>query len=696
MVAGSNGTADLLRVNSRRIIAILVALSLVLGVGVLVRYLTAPADTPVYVENLDVTTKPVEAPRPSNPDQFADATVGGTYAGVVVDDHDRPVADADVLVVAVDSDAKVVMETVDADNVGDRIELPVFGDYRTAARGKTDAQGRFQLAAGDARVVALVAWNREFAPGMIAHTKDVPLRPGSTHVVRVARAGWLKGRIVDQATGQAVGRADVIVYLQHRANQGDRPGPEPVTTTNAFAVFQRYVGHVLGPMVWGLEPPPGDTGFHLRASNDGWFTFGPLMKEVQVEVVITHPDYMWTDNDPDKRFEADQGGALGRKDVARKVRTVVMPGETKEVTYYLVKGKEIAGTVVDPEGKPIKDVEIALEHVAQYSQHWRYRTHARMGRTDEKGRFRIAGLSFDPYVLRFSHPTFDVEYFPGVKAGSDEVYKVQSAGGWIDLTVKGGPEEQGVKKPWAGRVIVEPLAPTGTRKQEGTIVRDGKAVVERVRPGLYDLTVVSGTQISNPVRVEVKSGAATEAEVTMAVGGGLRMPVRDAAGKPVDPAEVHLFVETVDTDPDGKSRTVTRRIAVIVAREGFATTDGLIAGRYTAEVTALGFVPTEIPAFDVAAGRPTTLPAAVLRRQAYLRLTGIVGEDGRGVTADTVLYVGENGAEPTRRRTQDAGLLPVKPGSVILKAETADGRRSEQTLDVPDGATVPVEIRVTK
>lgn len=682
--------------NPRRILVVAAAVTLAVGVAVFVRYLTRPAEAPPYVEDLDVASKAVEAPRPANPDQFADATVGGTYAGVVVDESDRPVADADVLVVAVDADAKVVMETVDADNVGDRIELPVFGDYRTAARGRTDAQGRFRLAAGDARVVALVAWNREFSPGMLAHTKTEPLRPGTSHVLRVARAGWLKGRIVDQETNQPVGGADVIVYLQHRANQGDRPGPEPVTSTNAFSVFQRYVGHVLGPMVWGQEPPPGDTGFHLKGSPDGWFTFGPLMKEVQIEVVITHPEYMWTDNDPDKRFEADQGGTLGRKDVGRKVRTVVMPGETKEVTYYLVKGKEVAGTVVDPAGKPIEGVEIALEHVAQYSQHWRYRTHARTGRTDAKGRFRIAGLSFDPYVLRFSHPTFDVEYFPGVKAGSDETYKVQSAGGWLELTVHGGPEENGRKKPWSARVIVEPRQASGTRKQEGAIVQEGKVVVERLKPGEYDVTVLSGTQISNPAKVTVVGSSKVEAEVTMQAGGGIRLAVRDAGGKAIDPAEVHLFVETVETDPKGVAKTVKRRLAVIVAREGQASTDGLLAGRYTAEVSALGFVPTHVDEFDVAPGRPTTLPPVVLRRQAYLQLTGIVGEDGRPVTVDTVLSVGEDGAEPTRRRTMDAGLLPVRPGSVILRAETADGRRSEQTLEVADGATVPVEVRVAK
>jgi hypothetical protein len=205
---------------------------------------------------------------------------------------------------------------------------------------------------------------------------------------------------------------------------------------------------------------------------------------------------------------------------------------------------------------------------------------------------------------------------------------------------------------------------------------------------------VSGTQISNPARVLVKSGESTTAEVTMQVGGGSVWPSA-TDGEAIDPAEVHLFVETVDTDAKGDKKTVTRRIAVIVAREGQATADGLLAGRHTAEVSALGTCP---PSPGVRRGHRTAdvVAAGRVASAGLPETTGIVGEDGRGVTVDTVLYVGEDGAEPTRRRTQDAGLLPVRPGSVILKAETADGRRSEQTLDVPDGATVPVEIRVTK
>ena len=43
-----------------------------------------------------------------------------------------------------------------------------------------------------------------------------------------------------------------------------------------------------------------------------------------------------------------------------------------------------------------------------------------------------------------------------------------------------------------------------------------------------------------------------------------------------------------------------------------------------------------------------------------------------------------------------SGLLPVTPGSVILKADTNDGRRFERTFEVGDGETVPVEIVLTR
>lgn len=679
-----------LHVNLRRLATAVLAVS-AFGVGAAALLLALRREpVRVPVENLDVALPPPPPSAPREKGQFDDVTGGGTFAGVVVDERDRPVRDADVLLVAIDEDAKVVLETIDADEVADKMEFPVFGEYRTAARGRTDAEGRFALAAGSARVVAIVAWERAFAPAMKGHVKDVaPLKPGPGHVLRLARAGWLRGRVVDKETGKPVGGAEVLLYLQHPANQGGKAGPVPLSPSNLFSVFQRYVSRELGPKIWGYEPRQGDTGFPLFSTQDGWFTFGPLMREVQVEAVVTHPDYMWTDHDAEQQFDADAEHPLARSGVGRKVRVVVEPGETKEVVYALVKGKEIRGTVVDGDGQPLEGVGIELEHVAQYAQHWRYRTHPRTARTDAAGRFRVAGLSYGPYNLWMRHPTFEPEHFNQVQEGSDEVYKVMGVGGWVDLEVEGGPlDEQGRPKSWSGRALVEPSTSSGTRRHEAVLVSEGKAKVERLRPGRYTISLVSGTHLSTPAVVEVRRGEGTGASVRMEAGGGVRLEIRDTAGRVVDPAEVHLYLQGSDRE--------RQRAAVLVAREGRAHSDGLLGGVYAAEVTALGFLPETVPSFTIPSGRPVVLPTVVMRRQSYLQVKDVVAEDGRAVAVDTAVYVGEDGEEPTRRFTKQAGLLPVKPGRVLVRAEATDGRRFEQQIEVPEGTTVPLVIRLAK
>src|SRR5262245_18840208 len=219
----------------------LVAAAFVVAAVAIVRWLTAPPPVPDFI-----VATPVEAPREASvtgDDLFKEALVGGTYAGTVVGPQDRPIRDADVFLVGVDADAHATVESYDADGNGQTIELPIFGEYKTAASGRTDASGRFSLAAGSARVVAIIAHATEYAPGTAARTKKQPLKPGLGHVVRLARAGWLQGRALDKATNEPVAGADVAIYLQHPANQADqeKPGAAPLTPSNAFSVFQSYV-----------------------------------------------------------------------------------------------------------------------------------------------------------------------------------------------------------------------------------------------------------------------------------------------------------------------------------------------------------------------------------------------------------------------------------------------------------------------
>lgn len=670
--------------SSRTLVLAGAALAVAVGVAAL---LLRPTPTPPLVVD---ATMPAPVPTPAAvplETQWGATEVGGTYAGTVVDTDGKPVAQADVLLVGVDTDAKVSVGAVDSDGSAVVTEIPAFGVYKTVARTRTDAAGRFSLAAGGARVVALVGWQSSYSPGLLAHTPKEPLRPGPDHVVRLALAGWLKGQVVDAVTKEPVPRCDVSIAFQTRTNQ-DRAGPEPINARNAFPVLSDYVAKELGPLVWGAVPPPGDIAFHVATNAEGRFTFGPVMNEVQVEVVISHPEYMWTDQDAEVFLEQDANRGPGGKAVSRIRRPVIAPGETLEKTYYLEKGREVRGTVLDQDGKPIANVLIALDHVAQYAQHWWYRRESRIAWTDAAGHFRVAGLSYGPYVLRMTHPTFDVEYFHGVKEGSDDVYKIATGGGWIELDVDGGPSDA---PQWSARATIEGGAGAAhDRRDEPVVVKGGKAVVERVKPGRYDVFLVAGTTISNVAQIEVLPGQAGRGSVRMTPAGSLRLSVRDHQGRVIDPVVAELM-----RVGEGEGAAAVR-LATLVSREGSIRSDGVLPGRYVAELRSPGHVPARTEPFDVAAGSTTTLPTVVLRKQAYLQVKGLSDEHGRALVVDATLWLAEGGNEYVRKKTLDAGLLPVTPGPVMLKVETVDGRRFEQTFEVADGATVPVEIRVTR
>jgi hypothetical protein len=671
-------------VDSRRLSFSVAIVALLIGLGAVAYWLLTP--TPTRGPDIDADTMPTGLDLGPGPqDLYKDAKVGGTYEGKVVDEKGEPIRDADVLLVAVDAGAKVMYETYDADGNGQPVDIPIFGEYKTAARGVTKADGSFSLPAGSARVVAIVASRREYSPGLRAHTEKSPLKPGEGHIVVLSRAGWLKGRVVDKATKEPVRDVDVAIYLQGRANQG-RPGPDPLTPTNGFHVFQTYVARELGPLVWGISAPPGDTGFHMSTSSDGQFQFGPIMKEVQVEVILTHPEYMWTDSDPSVLLAEDF--VEGKKPADRRRRTVVPPGETVERTYELEKGREVRGTVKDSEGKAIPDVEVSLTHVAQYAQHHRYRTTARTARTDAQGRFRIAGLSLPPYNLRMTHPSFDTEYWAGVKDGTDVPYQIQKAGGWIELTVDGGPTEH---PQWSARAYIEATDKKTPRRDELLMVRDSQALIERVKPGKYDVFLVSGTKVSTSVQVDVLPESGAKGVVKMGAGGGMDLAVRDANGAPIDPVIADLeFV--------AEGQASGRRAATLVSREGRITSQGLLPGRYVAELRAPTFMSARSEPFVVTGGATATVPAVVLHKQAYVRIKDISGADGRPLagTVEVALYISEGGKEFERRRTLANGDLPVAPGEVILKAESSDGRRSEQTIHPADGEIVSVEIRLSR
>lgn len=667
----------------------LLQLVLVVGIVALVAALigwalrsNGPPPVVVDAETHDVAP----APRTPVPSDTAGTTKGGSYGGRVVDAATgKGIPDADVLLVATDEGKKVVIDSLEADGTGDPLEIPVFGSYKTSIHRKTGPDGAFDLPAGSDRVVAIFAYERAHAPGMISHTRATPLAPGREHVIRLAAAGWFKGLAVDAVTREPVGNVDVSVYLQTIANR-DGPGAAAFASTNAFSRFQSWIAEELGPRVWGVQPRAGDSAMHVTTKADGTFEFGPVMKEVQLEFVLTHPDYMWSNYDELVTLPSDNEGREGQAPLTRRLRTTIEPGQTVEKTFPLERGREVRGTVVDSTKRPIQGVDVSLEHVVQAGQHLWYRFRQRHGTTDKDGRFHIAGLSHPPYTLHMTHPSFDSYFAHGVKDGTDDTY-VMDAAGWLEASVEDGPAD---KERYAASIsVIREGTTVPIRRLERVTVEKKQFVLEKLPVGRYDVTFTVGKLIAAPVTIDVRAGEATRASFRLEAAGTLAIPVRDARGQPIDPVTVELEAVT--------AAGASKRAGILSGREGVATAEGVAPGRYVAHARALGYVEGASAPFDVARGQTTNVETIVLHRQAYLRIASLKDEEGRTPTGVVVrLAVVEAGSAERPIEAVRTGLLPVTPGSVVLKAEAGDGRRFERTYEVGDGETVPVEIVLTR
>jgi hypothetical protein len=615
---------------------------------------------------------------------------GGVFAGIVVDSKGDPVRDAQVLLAGSRNDTVVIKSPILSDDpTAQPPDLEVQQlDYQTVARVQTGADGRFRAAAGDSTVVAIFAVERTHAPGMTGTSPPGQgMKPGADHRVVLPDAGWLKGKVVDAVTKEPIRGADVALNLQARASQGEVPGPEPWTGTNGFAAFQGYVAREIAPLVWDAVPIQGDSAIHRYTQSDGAFTFGPVMSEVQIEVVVTHPDYAWADSDEEVFYPSDNATRKeGEKKVGRKRRLVVPPGKTIEKTYLLPKGEEVKGRVTDNHGQPIPDVEVRLSHVAQYAQHAWYRDHSRNARTGEDGRFRIAGLSFPPYSLHMSHPAFGTADFPGVKAGSDEVYQIHQAG-WIEGDVVGGQ----IDRPLYEAILqLDPYKGTAQRVRMHLTVKDGKFTAKNVAAGKYSATLVAGPWISTPVDLSVESGKPSTYVARLQAGGTISVSAVDGKGAPVDPM-------TVDLEVVGSDGRALRGAGTSIGRKGVAVATSLPAGRYRARVRAPWFAETLSEPFEVASDATTSIGPLTLRKHAWLRIQSVRDERG-GIPQDVRidLAVAQGQGDFVATRAGDAGLIPVTAGTVRVRAEASDGRRFEQSYEVGEGETVAVDVRISK
>jgi hypothetical protein len=586
---------------------------------------------------------------------------GGVYGGTVVDAQGAPIPRAEVLLVAQDAGEIPSPAAAASPETWDPSQVAVVGP-RLAGEGLADAQGRFQVAADAKSAVAYVLAHRG---GYMVSGVRVD-RPRTDLRIVLQGAGEVVGTVVDAETNAPVAGADVAINVQSRQNTSRNAPPHPLVA------LQHWVTEVLGPRVWGI-PYRGDVSLHVTTDQEGGFRFAPIGNEVQLEFVVTHPEYAWTEHDL-------EGGTL-------RPRTVVEPGQTVRRTFRLQKGKFIAGTILDRQQKGVPDVLVQVEHVVQRSQHWWYRDRMRIAKSGRDGSFRVAGLSHGNYTVTLRHPSFGSKVIHDVPENNDQLkWEVENVGA-LDGLVEGLDRPTLQAKVELLLEATDSKAASSGSKRTVTLDAKGGFHLPNLEPRRYSAWVRAGNRSSVPQEVEVPAGGVASVTFVLGGGGAIEMDVLDATGRGIDPASVTLL-----RAGDGAQE---QPIAQFVSRAGRVDADGISPGRYRLLVRSEGYVPQETQAFEVADRARVRLDPVRLSKQAYLKIGRFdVAPRLRAERVDVTVQEGDAKPRSVQREMQGQRPIPVAPGRVVVRAVGTPSGSFEKVLDVPDGATVTVDVRV--
>ena len=325
---------------------------------------------------------------------------GGTVTGVVRDGAGKPVAAADVRVVATGH---------------------IW--WRPRRQAFTDARGRFTIAGLPRRAAEVVAWHPAGASAIVP--VDLAAQPKHTVELTLDVTGAIEGVVVDKA-GEPIGDAQVVadpVYsggVEDRAAWSVRGVQELVT--DAGGRF-RFTGLPDGAYrlragrpdaseatLWlgaSVEARPGDPPVTITLPEAGAITGkvvlagGGAPRAFTAEVGGTTPlpfageDGAFTITAPGGTHTLTIAGAGF---VTRRVRGVeVADGETTDLgTITVEAGRAVSGRVLGPDGAPVPGARVAAGPLLTGGGAELYiedeSPGARSAETDEAGRFTIDGF----------------------------------------------------------------------------------------------------------------------------------------------------------------------------------------------------------------------------------------------------------------------------------------------------------------
>lgn len=441
-----------------------------------------------------------------------------------------------------------------------------------ASAPASDERGRYQLSVAPGRYrVRLMGAAIAAQPGQIltlASARDPYLID-----IQVVRMAQVTGRVVDPAGEPLAG-----VSVGYRASPAEEPGAPrsysdriaATATSDRDGGFQLLVppgrvalyGDLVGwpeshtSLRW-VEPGAELTGVEL-VMDDGVVLAGLVVDALDTPIADAtihgradeqYLDRQTTSGD-DGRFEliAMRPGRLtvwasasGRASSSPAV-VELRPGDRKDdLRLVLPAPSEIHGVVIDDTGHPRAEMTVRAESAAIPGP--QAETH-----TDSAGAFQLTGLAEAPYVLIAEGPGVASAYHAGVMAPARAVEIVVSRTGtvagrvtdehaqpladfWVRMDRRARPDAQ------AGESMIPFVG-----ENQRVLATDGTYLIDRVRPGRYDVTFwATGFAANTLTGIEVPAGGEAEADASLVHGGTVVGTVTDADSKrPIRGAAIRL------------------------------------------------------------------------------------------------------------------------------------------------------------